>query len=427
MLATAPGTTASQPSTKFNNTNKLDNKIEANLTKLSIALSNLPSSESSFPSVPPTSVTKPDPTNHTFHLPDDLSHMTTSDTLDLLEYFLKPPYNHTLHPYYFSQILKSATSILDSRLAINKIETEMLENTTITVIGDLHGSLSDLSSLLQTISPPSPTNIYLFNGDYVDRGLHSVEVLSIICCLLISSPNSVYLNRGNHEDTHVCKAYGFKAECNSKHLNWEECGKFFENLSLAHLIPREYNGGALVVHAGIGNCDWKEFCSISKGDGSILKSGILEDITWSDPDFTVSGIRSNEIRGAGSFYGGDVVERILEDCGRKHFVRSHEPRYNGVEHVELFDGKGFYTVFTATDYPNFEGCNLAGVLQFNEGGEKNGPEIITWESEELVMTSNDVNETGYDNGLTCMKSKLLEEIFLHKGERRGGGERSDES
>ncbi|GMI13673.1 hypothetical protein TrVE_jg13844 [Triparma verrucosa] len=410
------------PSAKFTKTTKLDNRIEANLTKLSIALSNLPQRDptqsSSASKAPPTSQKKPSRTESTFHLPDDLTSLTVGDTFDLLEYFMKPPYNHTLHPYYFSQVIKEAISILKDRPAVHLIKAPVNQNekdktASITVIGDLHGSLADLNSLLKTIGPPSANNMLLFNGDYVDRGLHSVEVLSVICCLLISSPDSVFLNRGNHEDSNVSKAYGFKEECDVKFLEWDECVSFFESLSVAHLIDNDFNGGAVVVHAGVG--DWDGLSGVAdlgKGPGSILKTGLLEDITWSDPDFEVSGTRRNETRGAGSFYGMDVVEKVLLDCGVKNFVRSHEPCYQGVDQVGLSEGMRFYTVFTSTDYPNFEGCNLAGVLKFSLSDDD--PTILTWESPELIMTHSDLTSTRYDNDLTCMSSILLSEIFLHK-------------
>ena len=47
-----------------------------------------------------------------------------------------------------------------------------------TVIGDLHGSLSDLSSALEKTEKLGLDNCIVFNGDFVDRGFQSVEVSS---------------------------------------------------------------------------------------------------------------------------------------------------------------------------------------------------------------------------------------------------------
>ncbi|CAN0374577.1 unnamed protein product, partial [Discosporangium mesarthrocarpum] len=43
-------------------------------------------------------------------------------------------------------------------------------------VGDLHGQLGDLKHLIEINGLPSPTNKYIFNGDFVDRGPNGVEV-----------------------------------------------------------------------------------------------------------------------------------------------------------------------------------------------------------------------------------------------------------
>ena len=45
------------------------------------------------------------------------------------------------------------------------------------VVGDIHGQFFDLLQIFQLVGEPSATNSFLFNGDFVDRGEYSLEVI----------------------------------------------------------------------------------------------------------------------------------------------------------------------------------------------------------------------------------------------------------
>ncbi len=65
---------------------------------------------------------------------------------------------------------------------------------------------------------PCPTQEmnYVFNGDFVDRGAHSLEVIGLLLALKVSMPNRVWLVRGNHEDRAMNARYGFFEECQER-------------------------------------------------------------------------------------------------------------------------------------------------------------------------------------------------------------------
>jgi len=65
----------------------------------------------------------------------------------------------------------------------------------------------------------------LFNGDFVDRGSFSVEVMNLLLAysILESNPNKIvsrgvlFLNRGNHETFNMNQMYGFQGEVKHKY------------------------------------------------------------------------------------------------------------------------------------------------------------------------------------------------------------------
>lgn len=59
------------------------------------------------------------------------------------------------------------------------------------VVGDLHGQFADLLYILDTTGAPNDKNLYVFNGDFVDRGPCSLQVILTLFCLQLAEPTSV--------------------------------------------------------------------------------------------------------------------------------------------------------------------------------------------------------------------------------------------
>ena len=72
----------------------------------------------------------------------------------------------------------------------------------ITLVGDVHGQFYDVLELFRVGGDIPDTN-YLFLGDYVDRGAHSVETITLLMILKLRYPNRICLLRGNHETRQI--------------------------------------------------------------------------------------------------------------------------------------------------------------------------------------------------------------------------------
>jgi hypothetical protein len=142
-----------------------------------------------------------------------------------------------------------------------------------------------------------PTKRFLFVGDYVDRGWHSLNTFLYLVCLKLEFPECVYMLRGNHESRQVSTRYGFYHEIilNYGHAGlWMMCMECFDLLPMAALIDTD----VFCVHGGLSpKIPMIEKVSLLDRRVELPPQGPLADICWSDPE-SVSTWRENT-RGAG--------------------------------------------------------------------------------------------------------------------------------
>ncbi|XP_078250606.1 serine/threonine-protein phosphatase with EF-hands 2 [Pogona vitticeps] len=171
------------------------------------------------------------------------------DAAALLEAFKQ---KQQLHAHYVLRLCHEAQRHLMQLPNITNISTCYSEE--ITVCGDLHGQLADLFLIFYKNGLPAPQKAYVFNGDFVDRGKQSMEVLIVLLVFLLIYPKEVHLNRGNHEDYMVNLRYGLTKEVTRK---YKEHGSkiikvlqtLFSCLPLATLVDQK----VLIVHGGVSD------------------------------------------------------------------------------------------------------------------------------------------------------------------------------
>ncbi|XP_057628320.1 serine/threonine-protein phosphatase with EF-hands 2 [Chionomys nivalis] len=157
-----------------------------------------------------------------------------------------------LHARYVLNLLYETRKHLAQLPNINRVSTCYSEE--ITVCGDLHGQLDDLIFIFHKNGLPSPERAYVFNGDFVDRGKDSVEVLMVLFAFMLVYPKEFHLNRGNHEDHLVNLRYGFTKEVMQKYkIHGKKILKMLQDvfcwLPLATLVDEK----VLVLHGGVSD------------------------------------------------------------------------------------------------------------------------------------------------------------------------------
>lgn len=119
-----------------------------------------------------------------------------------------------LHKKYTVMLINKAQDIWMKDPSLVEVHIDDLEE--ITVCGDIHGQYYDLLNIFKINGSPSPENPYVFNGDFVDRGSFSVEVITTLLAWKVCYPQHFFMNRGNHESGNLTRMYGFEGEVKHK-------------------------------------------------------------------------------------------------------------------------------------------------------------------------------------------------------------------
>ncbi|XP_031669314.1 serine/threonine-protein phosphatase with EF-hands 1-like isoform X2 [Oncorhynchus kisutch] len=183
--------------------------------------------------------------------------LTVSHTNALLSAFKE---QQPLHGRYMLQLLHQTKKLLKQMPNVIHLSTPYAKE--ITICGDLHGRLDDLLLIFYKNGLPSAETPYVFNGDFVDRGKKSVEVIILLFAYQLLYPDHMTLNRGNHEDHLMNLRYGFTKEVMQKYKTHGRdilllVQDVFSLLPIATVIDNK----VLIVHGGISDMTDLDFLS----------------------------------------------------------------------------------------------------------------------------------------------------------------------
>uniref|UniRef100_A0A3Q3A2B3 Serine/threonine-protein phosphatase with EF-hands n=1 Tax=Kryptolebias marmoratus TaxID=37003 RepID=A0A3Q3A2B3_KRYMA len=391
--------------------------------------------------------------------------LTVEQAVGLLEAFRN---KKQLHSRYVLQLLLETWKLLRMFPNINRIST--CQSKEITICGDLHGQLEDLLLIFYKNGVPSLERPYVFNGDFVDRGKDSIEILLILFSFLLVYPCDVYLNRGNHEDHLINLRYGFTKEVLTKYKIHGKrilklLQKIFSWLPLATVIDQK----VLVLHGGISDTTdlsvlprvdrhnvrtttrrgttARRGCrstrirrttsgttagSTSAGPPSrapspwdrgtasktarcrtspFLLTGLslwlqILDLLWSDP-MNQDGCVPNEVRGGGCYWGPDVTEDFLSRHNMQLIIRSHECKQEG---YEFCHNRKVLTLFSASNYYDV-GSNRGAYVKL---GPDLVPYVIQYQATSLTRELTARQSIGRTER-SALKV-LREQLFAHKSD-----------
>lgn len=277
----------------------------------------------------------------------------------ILAYLLKPRgWKPPVRRQFFLDCNEIA-EICDNAERIFSREPSVLQiKAPVKIFGDLHGQFGDLMRLFDEYGAPSTAGDityidYLFLGDYVDRGQHSLETITLLLALKVEYPHNVHLIRGNHEAADINALFGFRIECIERMGErdgiwaWHRINQLFNWLPLAALIEKKI----ICMHGGIGRSinHVEQIENLQRPITMEAGSVVLMDLLWSDPteNDSVEGLRPNA-RGPGLVTFGP--DRVMEFCNNNDLqliVRAHECVMDG---FERFAQGHLITLFSATNY-----------------------------------------------------------------------------
>ncbi|KAI6231650.1 Serine/threonine-protein phosphatase [Aphelenchoides besseyi] len=261
--------------------------------------------------------------------------------------------------------------LLDAaRASFQKLPTLVELNAPVNICGDIHGQYSDLMRIFGSCGMPFRSR-YLFLGDYVDRGLNSLEVIVFLLACKVQYPSNIVLLRGNHE------VYGFNAEIRTRYRDvaqstalYQHFNSVFAEMPLAAVV----SGKILCMHGGLSP-HLNSLDDIRRIERPLtVVKGLAQDLLWADPEAGIKGFEANKLRATSHVFGETAVQ---EKCKQLKIHMVVEYGY------AFFANRQLITIFSAARYHD-DLCNYAAVVQVDERLEVSFTQLKPVEFEQQV-------------------------------------------
>uniref|UniRef100_A0A7E4VV46 Serine/threonine-protein phosphatase n=1 Tax=Panagrellus redivivus TaxID=6233 RepID=A0A7E4VV46_PANRE len=286
-----------------------------------------------------------------------------------------------------------------AKVSMQKKSTLIDVRTPVNICGDIHGQYGDLMRIFNSCGMPFKAR-YLFLGDYVDRGRHSLEVIVLLLACQIQFPNNIFLLRGNHELPNINRVYGFHAELRTRYRSildskqlYDHFNEIFSEMPLAAIVE----GKILCMHGGLSP-ELNHLDDIRKIKRPLMiVRGLAQDLLWADPESGVKGFQPNKIRAVSHVFGEDAVQSKIKQLGIDMVIRAHQVVEFG---YAFFANRTLVTVFSAARYHE-DLCNFAAVVQVDDRLElafmQLKPSEFDQQKKEKIVATMDCDEENDDD------------------------------
>ncbi|CAL6302437.1 unnamed protein product [Bathycoccus prasinos] len=183
----------------------------------------------------------------------------------------------------------------------------------------------DLCNIFEINGKPTHDNTYLFNGDFVDRGSFSCEVILTLFAYKCLLPKHFHLLRGNHETNAMNALYGFQGELTQKY--GKSFTSIFDEVFCTLPLGCVLSEQIFIMHGGLFSDSEITIQRLNAIDRFKEPSdnGVFSEILWSDPCDSCGKFPNK--RGVGIAFGPDITKGYEIQHGNNLITVFSAPNY----------------------------------------------------------------------------------------------------